>query len=113
MGSALPSMQQFHVVEFGEVAVAGPDLVGMVQHISANQAIDKTGEMVNVSTFVNETTNLNFPAAPGAGTSIQRTDWTESGETKTGGNGVGGHSEVSENHAAAWTVATETPGTIP
>ena len=41
---------------------------------------------------------------------MQRTDMTEGNEVKTGGNGISGHDETSEDVSATWTVQAYTPG---
>jgi hypothetical protein len=51
-------------------------------------------------------------AAHAGGLSYQRIDFTEGSEVLTGGNGLTGHDETSENMSDTWLVATVTPGTI-
>lgn len=46
------------------------------------------------------------------GESYQRTSMTETGEVASGGNGLAGHDETSEDLAATWVEATPTPGYI-
>jgi hypothetical protein len=46
------------------------------------------------------------------GESYQRIDFTEGTEVKTGGNGIGGHDETSENLSVTWTTATAGPGEV-
>lgn len=51
-------------------------------------------------------------AAHSSGQSYQRVDFIEGTETLTGGNGLTGHDETSENMSTTWTIAAVTPGTI-
>jgi hypothetical protein len=62
-----------------------------------------------VSFFAEDRANgVPAPDAP-QGFSIHRTSLAEPGEVTTGGNGVTGHDETSENWSS-WIVADETPG---
>jgi hypothetical protein len=51
-------------------------------------------------------------AAHSSGNSYQRVDFTEGTEVTTGGNGLTGHDETSENQAVTWLISTATPGVI-
>ncbi len=51
-------------------------------------------------------------AAHGSGFSYQRVDFTEGLEVKSGGNGLTGHDETSENMSDTWVVVEVTPGVI-
>lgn len=54
-------------------------------------------------------TALPAPDAP-EGMSIHRTTLAEPGEAASGGNGIGGHDETTEDGSASWQVAAPTPG---
>lgn len=50
------------------------------------------------------------PDAHLSGESYQRLDYTEGAEVKTGGNGINGHDETSEDMSNTWTTDTAGPG---
>jgi hypothetical protein len=57
-------------------------------------------------------------ATSATGTSYQRACYNENGETMSGGNGISGHDETSENLPANWSVGApnfgvKTPGSTP
>ena len=78
----------------------------------ANTHVDKSG----LPGYANDTGLIAQADAPSPmmnGESIGRCDATEPGETLTGGNGLLGHDETSEDFAASFTVfATPSPGAI-
>lgn len=84
-----------------------------------NEAVDKSGVMIGGETYLNDTPIMNQSViASGAhtfGQSWQRTDLTESTETKVAGNGISGHDETSENTASAFSEGIPTPAenTVP
>jgi hypothetical protein len=52
------------------------------------------------------------PAPHSTTTSFERSDLSEVGERSTGGNGITGHDEMSENFMVTWHTSTTTsPGT--
>jgi hypothetical protein len=77
----------------------------------SGDAVDKTG----VAGYQPDTDPLfqTFPDVHGLGQSLHRCDTAESTETKTGGNGVDGHDETSEDLASAFVLATPSPGLPP
>ena len=52
------------------------------------------------------------PDAHPTGESYQRVDFTEGAEVLTGGNGINGHDETSENLSVTWTTTTVGPGGV-
>jgi cysteine-rich repeat protein len=95
------------------------DLVTDVDYVvygNAAAGFDKTGVMVNTSTYQPDTALGMQVAAPipMTGGSLVRCDTAETSETKTGGNGQGAHDETSESGPIAWKAsATATPGAAP
>jgi hypothetical protein len=102
------------------------DLVGDVDYVlynSAspvpnNEAVDKTGVTIDGpdpgttgSTYLNDTPVANQLSAlsPASGFSAQRFDYTEGLQVMTGGNGVTGSDETSENMNNTWIVDVPTP----
>jgi len=102
------------------------DLVGDVDYVlynSAspvpnNEAVDKTGVTIDGpdpgttgSTYLNDTPVANQLSAlsPTSGFSAQRFDYTEGLQVMTGGNGVTGSDETSENMNNTWIVEVPTP----
>ncbi len=87
-----------------------------------NEAVDKTGVAIDGPDADSATTAYaaDTPIASqeiisavthDGGSSYQRIDFTEGAQTTTGGNGVGGSDETSENLSATWNVGGATPGT--
>ncbi|MCK5738407.1 lamin tail domain-containing protein [bacterium] len=83
-----------------------------------NESVDKTGVTIDgpdadtdSSTYLNDTPTASqaFAASPAMGMSIQRIDMTEGTELKTGGNGMTGNDETSENLNETWAEADPTP----
>ncbi len=83
-----------------------------------NEAVDKTGVSIDgpdvgdePSIYLDDTpiANQSVAASPGADKSAQRIDLIEGTETKTGGNGLSGHDETSENLSETWIVDVPTP----
>ena len=86
------------------------DLVSDIDYVRYGQsgsAIDKTGVTVGQSTYKNDTPFVNqlTAKAPGSGQALHRCDTAETTETTTGGNGLLGHDETSENGQIAWKIA--------
>lgn len=77
------------------------------------EAIDKTGVTVGGSTYLADTSISSqiviSNGAHAAGSSWQRSDLTEGSETTSGGNGVLGHDETSENTNVTFLEASPTP----
>ncbi|MAC79314.1 MAG: hypothetical protein CML66_14780 [Rhodobacteraceae bacterium] len=85
------------------------------------EAVDKTGVSIDgpdagtdASAYADDTAiadqDIIADQAHGEGESFQRIDMTEGTETRTGGNGAGGHDETSENLGETWTTAAVPPG---
>ncbi len=85
------------------------------------EAVDKTGVSIDgpdadstPSTYLDDTAisaqDVVATGAHASGSSFQRVDPTEGTETSSGGNGVNGHDETSENLSITWTTAAVTPG---
>jgi len=72
--------------------------------------VDKTGVTVLGSTYLNDTAggsqNPVAAAGPTFGHAFRRVGVDEGTETLTGGNGITGHNETSENLAATWSDVT-------
>ncbi len=88
-----------------------------------NRRVDKTGISIDgpdadgtATAYLAETAPASQiainPTGHSSGFSFQRTDFAEGTETLTGGNGLTGHDETSENMSTTWTIAAVTPGTI-
>jgi hypothetical protein len=80
------------------------------------QGMDKSGITVGTGTYLSETplANQMEALAPGDGASAQRCDTAESTETVSGGNGITGHDETSENLATAFkSITPPTPKAAP
>ncbi|GGB18170.1 ExeM/NucH family extracellular endonuclease [Allosediminivita pacifica] len=86
-----------------------------------DEAVDKTGASIDgpdadatASTYQDETAiedqEVIATGAHADGNSWQRVDLSEGSQTATGGNGVGGTDETSENLSTTWTEAEATPG---
>ncbi|MDH3620826.1 MAG: lamin tail domain-containing protein [Gammaproteobacteria bacterium] len=103
------------------------DLVQDIDYVvwgDKEEAVDKNGVGIDgpdadgdLSFYPAETTiDLQDVVADGAhafGESFQRTDFNEGNETQTGGNGVTGDDETSEDLSVTWTQAATTPGDAP
>ena len=87
------------------------------------EAVDKTSIAVDgpdadllATTYQPDTAigaqEVVFPGAHLGGQSFTRLDFDEGTETSTGGNGVGGADETSENLSVTWAVAAPTPGDV-
>jgi hypothetical protein len=102
------------------------DLVGDVDYVLYNfasptpndEAVDKTGITIDGpdadttgSTYLDDTPVANQLSAlsPTSGFSTQRTDYGEGAQVTTGGNGVTGSDETSEDMNNTWTVDIPTP----
>ncbi|RMH79169.1 MAG: hypothetical protein D6681_19415, partial [Calditrichaeota bacterium] len=89
------------------------------------EAVDKTGVSIDgpdpdntPSTYLPDTPisqqiSVSPDAPHSGGESRQRQSIEETGETLSGGNGLAGHDETSENLAASFQIDTPTPGTVP
>ncbi len=105
----------------GEVAVlyfwdGDSDLVTDVDYAlwgDKAEAIDKTGVSLDgpdadsaTSAYLDDTAialqDVIAAGSHGGGNAFQRIDFTEGTETQTGGNGVGGNDETSENLSVTW-----------
>ncbi len=87
------------------------------------EAVDKSGIAVDgpdadaiASAYLDDTPiagqDIVAPAAHALGDSFQRQDLFEGSETTTGGNGVGGHDETSEDFSNTWCQGPATPGAM-
>jgi len=84
-----------------------------------NEAVDKTGISVDgpdtdsdASAYLDDTpiADQHFGPSPGYGFSLHRIDYGEGSETSTGGNGIDGHDETSENTDTTFAISLPTPG---
>jgi predicted extracellular nuclease len=115
----------------GEVVVlyywdGSTDLVTDVDYAiwgDTNEAVDKTGISVDGpdadatgSSYQNDTAiasqDLISASAHDSGMAYVRVDFTEGTETQTGGNGVAGNDETSENLSVTWVVLDPTPNEL-
>ncbi|MBU8871203.1 MAG: lamin tail domain-containing protein [Gemmatimonadales bacterium] len=94
----------------------GDSKTSVIGELDFSQGFDKTGQTIVGSTYLPDTavasqvwftTVITSPAY-----SYTRTDFEETGQTATGGNGVGGRDETSENFSANFSSAIATPGTL-
>jgi len=109
----------------GEVAILYKwdglsDLVQDVDYVvwgDKNEAVDKSGVSIDGpdanadnSTYQNETIiasqDIASTGATGLGLSIHRIDYSEGTQTTSGGNGITGGDETSENLSSTWTTLT-------
>lgn len=85
------------------------------------RVVDKTGISIDgpdgdtiPSTYLAETPaasqNAISTGGHSSGQSFQRVDFTEGTESQSGGNGLTGHDETSENMSTTWLTAPPTPG---
>jgi DNA/RNA endonuclease YhcR with UshA esterase domain len=83
--------------------------------------MDKTGVAVDgpdadtqATTYLNDKTRntQQAPAAPSGGLTLQRNSLTETDEAISGGNGVGGHNEATENWKTSFSPLSATPGSF-
>jgi hypothetical protein len=93
------------------------DLVSDVDYVlygDVSNAVDKSGTMVGASTYLPDTAaaSQDFVAAPASGMSAQRVDPGEGMQVQSGGNGILGANETSEDLSVTWTIAAPTPGTV-
>ena len=88
------------------------------------EAVDKTGVSIDgpdpdaiASTYLADTIipsqDVIFGGSHASGDSFQRVDFTEGAETQSGGNGLTGSDETSEDLSATWSLAAATPGAAP
>ncbi len=83
---------------------------------NTNPAMDKSGINAGSSTYLADTTpasQMSTSSANSSGTSLERCDTSEGAETDTGGNGLTGNDETSEDLSATFVVGTPTPGAPP
>jgi predicted extracellular nuclease len=89
-----------------------------------DEAVDKTGIAIDgpdadavVSVYLNDTAipiqDVVSGGSHAIGDSFQRVDFTEGVETQSGGNGLTGSDETSEDLSVTWGLAGATPGTAP
>ncbi len=78
--------------------------------------VDKSYITINTSTYLDDTPeasqNAIYSEGHAYGNTFQRLDLWEGFETLTGGNGITGHDETSENLSDTWLEALPTPGTV-
>ena len=86
-------------VDKSGVGIDGPDADGDLSFYAADTIIASQDVIAD--------------AAHASGQSFQRTDFAEGTETQTGGNGVTGDDETSENLSETWEEAAVTPGAGP
>ncbi len=131
MREALPGSinGQGGLTNSGEVAVlyfwdGASDLVTDLDYVvwgDKDEAVDKTGVVVDGPDADADATAYQADTAVGAqevvlpgghsgGESFARVDFNEGTEAASGGNGVGGADETSENLSVTWQVGTPTPG---
>jgi endonuclease/exonuclease/phosphatase family metal-dependent hydrolase len=90
----------------------------------AAEAVDKTGVSVDgpdgdaVASFYADDTaiasqDVISTGSHASGDSFQRTDFTEGAEVQSGGNGVNGSDETSEDVSVTWATFAATPGAAP
>ncbi len=76
--------------------------------------VDKSGIIINASTYLNDTPwasqDAIYSTGHGYGFTFQRIDMDEGTEILSGGNGITGHDETSENLSTTWMEADPTPG---
>ncbi len=99
------------------------DLVGDLDYVlwgDKNEAVDKTGVAIDgpdpdttptgyLADTAMASQDVTAPGGHANGNSFTRTDPTEGGETATGGNGLTGHDETSENLSATFAEQAVTP----
>lgn len=79
-----------------------------------NISIDGPDSDTNPSTYLSDTATFQQPdflTGSFPSNAISRVEFTEAGETLTGGNGIAGHDETSEPFDVNWANAAPTPGT--
>jgi hypothetical protein len=94
------------------------DLDYVVWGTSTTIRVNKTGLTVGASSYLNDTpVAAQIPVAiagPTFGHAFRRVSADEGAETLTGGNGLGGHNETSENLSTTWSdVVGSTPPPAP
>lgn len=76
--------------------------------------VDKSGIVIGTASYLADTAPASQDAIASTGHgstySFQRVDMAEGTETLSGGNGISGHNETSENLSVTWTTAISTPG---
>ncbi len=92
------------------------DLVQDVDYVlwgGTNFASDKTGVSVGSSAYLPDTPIAEqvFPPTHTGGQSLYRADLLEGAELQSGGNGLGGHDETSENLDTTFAIGAPSPGT--
>ena len=131
MREALPGSinGQGGLTNSGEVAVlyfwdGASDLVTDLDYVvwgDKDEAVDKTGVAIDgpdadldATAYQADTAlaaqDVVFPGGHSGGESFARVDFNEGTEAGSGGNGVGGADETSENLSVTWQVAAPTPG---
>jgi len=79
-----------------------------------DRRVNKTAIVVSKAAYLNDTAPAlqDAIASSGHGStySFQRVDYAEGTETLSGGNGLSGHDETSENLSVTWTTDVATPG---
>lgn len=95
--------------------VADVDMVNAGIPTAANQIVSKTGVMVNSSTYLADAGTIPLQmSSPGIGFSTKRILFEGNNEILSGGNGITGHDETSENTLVTWDSAytAPTPGIV-
>ena len=76
--------------------------------------VDKTNIIINTAAYLNDTPwasqDAIYYTGHSYGMTFQRVDMDEGTETLTGGNGITGHDETSENLSVTWLEGEPTPG---
>ncbi len=95
------------------------DLVTDIDYLvwgDKNEAVDKSGVVIGSGTYQNDTPIADQEAVAEDGhaneSSWQRADLTEGTQTTTGGNGVDGRDETSENVSVTWVTSVATPNEL-
>ncbi len=82
------------------------------------EAVDKTGVTINGSTYkpdtpISQQVSVSSAEPHAIGESSQRTSLDENGEVLSGGNGITGDNETSEDLAVSFQAGTPNPGSAP
>ncbi|MGI8893269.1 MAG: T9SS type A sorting domain-containing protein [Bacteroidia bacterium] len=90
--------------------VSDVDIINAGIPTTANQITSKTGLVVNASTYLNDAGTMpQQMSTPGIGFSTKRILLEGSHETQTGGNGITGNDETTENILVTWDSAYTAP----
>lgn len=91
------------------------DLVGDIDYLvwgNTSAAMDKSNVTVGAETYAPETATVAQSAAPSppSNQAVARCLYGEGGEATSGGNGLSGADETSEDYTQTWAVLDPTPG---